>query len=155
MMECFAAYGAQVDEADGPGGRRGEATCRDADNTIIIYIAGDNGSSAEGGLEGSLNENLFFNGFPEKWQDNLKAIDELGGPKHFNHFPSSWAHAMNTPFQWTKQVASHFGGTRNPLIIQLAQRIKDKGGLRDQFLHVIDIVPTLYEVCRDHPAAAS
>ena len=80
-----------------------------ADNTLFIYIAGDNGSSAEGGLEGSLNENLFFNGFPEKWQDNLKAIDELGGPKHFNHFPSAWAHAMNAPFQWTKQVASHFG----------------------------------------------
>ncbi|MGH6997544.1 MAG: sulfatase-like hydrolase/transferase, partial [Phenylobacterium sp.] len=118
----------------------------DADNTMIIYIAGDNGSSAEGGLEGSLNENLFFNGFPEKWQDNLKVIDELGGPKHFNHFPSSWAHAMNTPFQWTKQVASHFGGTRNPMIISWPKGIADKGGLRDQFLHVIDIVPTLYEL---------
>ena len=59
-----------------------------ADNTIFIYIAGDNGASAEGGIEGSVNENLFFNGFPETWQDNLKAIDDLGGPKHFNHFPS-------------------------------------------------------------------
>lgn len=144
MMECFAGYGAQVDEAMG---RVIDAVKElpDADNTIILYIAGDNGSSAEGGLEGSLNENLFFNGFPEKWEDNLKAIDELGGPKHFNHFPSSWAHAMNTPFQWTKQVASHFGGTRNPLIISWPKGIKDKGGLRDQFLHVIDIVPTLYE----------
>ena len=65
---------------------------------------------AEGGLEGSVNENLFFNGFPEKWEDNLKHIDEIGGPRWFNHFPSDWAHAMNTPFQWTKQVASHFGG---------------------------------------------
>lgn len=144
MMECFAGYGAQVDEAMG---RVIDAVKElpDADNTIILYIAGDNGSSAEGGLEGSLNENLFFNGFPEKWQDNLKAIDELGGPRHFNHFPSSWAHAMNTPFQWTKQVASHFGGTRNPLIVSWPKGIKDKGGLRDQFLHVIDIVPTLYE----------
>ena len=144
MMECFAGYGAQVDEAMG---RVIDAVKElpDADNTIILYIAGDNGSSAEGGLEGSLNENLYFNGFPEKWEDNLKAIDELGGPKHFNHFPSSWAHAMNTPFQWTKQVASHFGGTRNPLIISWPKGIKDKGGLRDQFLHVIDIVPTLYE----------
>jgi arylsulfatase len=144
MMECFAAYGAQVDEAMG---RIVDAVkaLPDADNTVILYIAGDNGSSAEGGLEGSLNENLFFNGFPETWQDNLKAIDELGGPKHFNHFPSSWAHAMNTPFQWTKQVASHFGGTRNPLIVSWPKGIKDKGGLRDQFLHVIDIVPTLYE----------
>ncbi|HVJ37342.1 MAG TPA: arylsulfatase, partial [Stenotrophomonas sp.] len=83
----------------------------------------------------------------EKWQENLKAIDELGGPKHFNHFPSSWAHAMNTPFQWTKQVASHFGGTRNPMIISWPSQITDKGGLRSQFLHVIDIVPTIYEVC--------
>ncbi len=119
----------------------------DADNTLFIYIAGDNGSSAEGGIEGSLNENLFFNGFPEKWQDNLKAIDELGGPKHFNHFPSAWAHAMNTPFQWTKQVASHFGGTRNPMIISWPAKIKDKGGIRSQFIHTIDVVPTIYEVC--------
>ena len=145
MMEVFAAYGAHCDYHMGrvvdtvkqlPGG----------ENTIFIYIAGDNGASAEGGIEGSVNENLFFNGFPEKWQDNLKVIDELGGPKHFNHFPSAWAHAMDTPFQWTKQVASHFGGTRNPLIVSWPARIKDRGGLREQFLHVIDIVPTLYEV---------
>jgi arylsulfatase len=145
MMECFAAYGAQVDEAMGRVIDAVKAL-PDADNTVIIYIAGDNGSSAEGGLEGSLNENLYFNGISEKWEDNLKAIDELGGPKHFNHFPSSWAHAMNTPFQWTKQVASHFGGTRNPMIISWPDRIKDGGGLRDQFLHVIDIVPTIYEL---------
>lgn len=86
MMEVFAGYGAQVDAAMGRVIDAVKAL-PDADNTIIIYIAGDNGSSAEGGLEGSLNENLFFNGFVEKWQDNLKAIDELGGPKHFNHFP--------------------------------------------------------------------
>jgi arylsulfatase len=93
-----------------------------------------------------VNENLFFNGILEKWQDNLKVMDELGGPRHFNHFPAAWAHAMDTPFQWTKQVASHFGGTRNPMIVSWPARIKDKGGLRSQFLHVIDIVPTLYEV---------
>jgi arylsulfatase len=144
MMEVFAAYGA---ECDYEMGRIIDAVKQlpDADNTIFIYIAGDNGSSAEGGLEGSVNENLFFNGFSEKWQDNLKAIDELGGPKHFNHFPAAWAHAMDTPFQWTKQVASHFGGTRNPMIVSWPARIKDKGGLRSQFMHVIDIVPTLYE----------
>jgi arylsulfatase len=145
MMEVFAAYGAQCDDQMGrivdavkalPG----------AENTIFIYIAGDNGASAEGGIEGSINENLFFNGFPEKWQDNLKAIDDLGGPKYFNHFPSAWAHAMDTPFQWTKQVASHFGGTRNPMIISWPGHIKDPGGLRSQFTHVIDIVPTLYEL---------
>lgn len=146
MMEVFAAYGAQVDAAMGRVIDAVKAL-PDADNTIILYIAGDNGSSAEGGLEGSLNENLFFNGFSEKWQDNFVVMHELGGPKHFNHFPSSWAHAMNTPFQWTKQVASHFGGTRNPLIISWPERIKEKGALREQFLHVIDIVPTLYEVC--------
>jgi Sulfatase len=145
MMEVFAAFGAHCDEQMG---RIIDAVKQlpDADNTIFIYIAGDNGASAEGGIEGSINENLFFNGISEKWQDNLKAIDELGGPKHFNHFPSAWAHAMDTPFQWTKQVASHFGGTRNPLIISWPARIKDRGGLRTQFEHVIDIVPTLYEV---------
>ena len=144
MMEVFAGYAAHVDHHMG---RIVDAVkaMPNADNTIFIYIVGDNGASAEGGLEGSLNENLFFNGFPEKWQDNLKHIDEIGGPKWFNHFPSAWAHAMNTPFQWTKQVASHFGGTRNPMIISWPAKIKDKGGLRRQFLHVIDIVPTLYE----------
>ncbi|MDM0108156.1 arylsulfatase [Variovorax sp. J22R24] len=146
MMEVFAGYAAHCDHELG----RVVEACKqlpDADNTLFIYIAGDNGASAEGGLEGSLCENLFFNGFSEKWQDNIKAIEELGGPKHFNHFPSAWAHAMNTPFQWTKQVASHFGGTRNPMIISWPSRIKDKGGLRDQFIHTIDIVPTIYELC--------
>jgi arylsulfatase A-like enzyme len=150
MMEVFAGYAAHCDHELG----RVVDACKllpDADNTLIFYIAGDNGASAEGGLEGSLCENMFFNGFAEKWQDNIKAIDELGGPKHFNHFPSAWAHAMNTPFQWTKQVASHFGGTRNPMIISWPSRIKDKGGLRTQFLHTIDIVPTIYELCGVHP----
>ncbi|HEY1801543.1 MAG TPA: arylsulfatase [Terriglobales bacterium] len=150
MMEVFAGYAAHCDHELG---RVVEAAKQlpGSDNTIIIYIAGDNGASAEGGIEGSLCENLFFNGFSEKWQDNIKAIDELGGPKHFNHFPSAWAHAMNTPFQWTKQVASHFGGTRNPMIISWPQRIQNNGGLRTQFLHTIDLVPTLYEVCGINP----
>jgi arylsulfatase len=145
MMEVFAGYGASVDFEMGrvidavkqlPG----------ADNTLFIYIAGDNGASAEGGLEGTLNENLFFNGLADKWQDELKVIDELGGPKHFNHFPAAWAHAMNTPFQWTKQVASHFGGTRNPMIVSWPAKIKDQGSLRSQFMHVIDVAPTIYEL---------
>jgi arylsulfatase len=153
MIEVFAAYGAHVDHHMG---RVVDAITQlpGAENTIVIYIAGDNGASAEGGIEGSVNENLFFNGFPEKWQDNLKVLDELGGPKHFNHFPSAWAHAMDTPFQWTKQVASHFGGTRNPMIVSWPARITDKGGLRQQFLHVIDIVPTLYEVIGITPPQA-
>jgi arylsulfatase len=145
MMEVFAAYGAHCDYHMG---RVVEAVKQlpGVENTIFIYIAGDNGASAEGGIEGSVNENLFFNGFPEKWQDNLKAIDDLGGPKYFNHFPSAWAHGMDTPFQWTKQIASHFGGTRNPMIVSWPARIKDRGGLRSQFVHTIDVVPTLYEL---------
>ncbi len=145
MMEVFAGFAAHCDHEMG---RIIDAVKQlpDADHTLFIYIVGDNGASAEGGIDGSINENLFFNGFPERWQDNLKAIDDLGGPKYFNHFPSAWAHAMNTPFQWTKQIASHFGGTRNPMVISWPARIKDKGGLREQFLHTIDIVPTLYEV---------
>ncbi len=144
MMEVFAGFAAHVDHHMGriidsvramPNG----------ENTIFVYIAGDNGASAEGGLEGCLNENLYFNGYPERWQDALEHMDELGGPKWFNHFPSQWAHAMNTPFQWTKQVASHFGGTRNPLIVSWPAKMKDKGGVRTQLLHTIDIVPTLYE----------
>lgn len=144
MMEVYAAYAAHVDHEMG---RIVDAVkaLPDGDNTIFVYIVGDNGSSAEGGLEGSLNENLFFNGYPEKWQDNLEHIDEIGGPKWFNHFPSAWAHAMNAPFQWTKQVASHFGGTRNPLIVSWPGHTRDGGKVRTQFLHTIDIVPTLYE----------
>jgi arylsulfatase len=145
MMEVFAGYAAHCDHEMG---RVIDAVKQlpDAENTLFIYIVGDNGASAEGGIEGSVNENLFFNGFPEKWQDNLKVIDDIGGPKYFNHFPSAWAHAMCTPFQWTKQIASHFGGTRNPMVVSWPARIKDGGGLREQFLHTVDIVPTLYEV---------
>jgi len=144
MMEVFAAFTAQTDYEMG----RMLDVVRsqpDADNTLIFYIAGDNGSSAEGGLVGLLNENSFFNGVPEALADNLKAIDEIGGPKHFNHFPAGWAHAMNTPFQWTKQIASHLGGVRNPLVVSWPSHIKDRGGVRSQFGHVIDIAPTIYE----------
>jgi arylsulfatase A-like enzyme len=144
MMEVFAAFTAQTDYEMG---RLLDAVRAqpDADNTLIFCIVGDNGSSAEGGLVGLLNENSFFNGVPEQLADNLKAIDELGGPKHFNHFPAGWAWAMDTPFQWTKQIASHLGGVRNPLVVSWPARIKDQGGVRSQFGHVIDIAPTIYE----------
>ena len=144
MMEVFAAFTAQTDYEMG---RLLDAIRAqpDADNTLIFYIAGDNGSSAEGGLVGLLNENSFFNGVQEALADNLKAIDELGGPKHFNHFPAGWAHAMDTPFQWTKQIASHLGGVRNPLVVSWPAHIRDRGGVRSQFGHVIDIAPTIYE----------
>jgi arylsulfatase len=144
MMEVFAGFTAQTDQEMG---RLLDAVRSqpDADNTLVIYMVGDNGSSAEGGLNGLLNENSFFNNVPETLEDNLRHIDELGGPKHFNHFPCAWAWAMNTPFQWTKQIASHFGGTRNPMVISWPKRIRDKDGLRWQFHHVIDIAPTIYE----------
>jgi arylsulfatase len=144
MMEVFAAFTAQTDYEMG---RLLEVVraLPDADNTLILYQVGDNGASAEGGLVGLLNENSFFNNVPESLEDNLQHIDEIGGPKHFNHFPAGWAWAMNTPFQWTKQIASHLGGVRNPLAISWPARIKDRGGVRPQFHHVIDIAPTIYE----------
>jgi arylsulfatase len=144
MMEVFAAFTAQTDEEMG---RLLDVvrSLPDADNTLIFYEVGDNGASAEGGLVGLLNENSFFNNVPESLADNLKHMDELGGPKHFNHFPAGWAWAMNTPFPWTKQIASHLGGVRNPLAVSWPARIKDRGGVRGQFHHVIDIAPTIYE----------
>jgi arylsulfatase A-like enzyme len=150
MMEVFAAFTAQTDYEMG---RLLDAVRSqpDADNTLIFYIAGDNGASAEGGLVGLVNENSFFNGVPEELAANLKAIDEIGGPKHFNHFPAGWAHAMNTPFQWTKQIASHLGGVRNPLVVSWPAKIRDRGGIRSQFGHVIDIAPTIYEAVGIQP----
>jgi arylsulfatase len=144
MMEVFAGFTA---ETDYEMGRLLDVvrSLPDADNTIVIYQVGDNGASAEGGLVGLLNENSFFNGVPETLEDNLKHVDEIGGPKHFNHFPAGWAWAMNTPFQWTKQIASHLGGVRNPVAISWPARIKDRGGVRSQFHHVIDWAPTIYE----------
>jgi len=115
------------------------------DNTLIIYIQGDNGASAEGGPQGLLNEMAFFNAIPEDFSEVMRRMDELGGPTTFNHYPIGWAHAMDTPFQWTKQIASHFGGTRNGMVMSWPARIKDKGGIRTQFHHVIDIAPTILD----------
>ncbi len=115
------------------------------DNTLVIYIQGDNGASGEGGMQGLLNEMTVFNGIPEDMKEVVRRMDELGGPMTFNHYPVGWAHAMDTPFQWTKQIASHFGGTRNGLVISWPARIRDKGGLRTQFASVIDIMPTILE----------
>jgi arylsulfatase len=144
MMEVFAAFTAQTDYEMG---RLLDAIRAqpDADNTLIFYVVGDNGASAEGGLVGLLNENSFFNNVPESLAANVARIEELGGPKHFNHFPAGWAWAMNAPFQWTKQIASHLGGVRNPLVISWPKRIRDRGGIRSQFAHAIDICPTIYE----------
>jgi arylsulfatase len=118
------------------------------DNTIIIYIMGDNGASAEGTYQGTTNEvGTAANGAAEDLPFLLGQLDNLGSKYTYNHYSYAWAHAMDAPFQWTKQVASHFGGTRNGIVISYPKMIKDKGGLRSQFHHVIDIVPTILEVC--------
>jgi arylsulfatase len=144
MMEVFAGFGEQIDYETGRV-LDAVAAFPDADNTLVIYIMGDNGASAEGGLDGETNELASFKGVFEDWQSSLKHIDDLGGPKYCNHFPAGWAWAMDSPLQWTKQVASHFGGTRNPLIICWPAKITDKGGVRTQFHHIMDVMPTILE----------
>lgn len=117
------------------------------DNTLVIYIIGDNGSSAEGTLVGTVNEIATLNGFQPPIEDVISRMDEWGMPGTSPHYAVGWAWAGDTPFQWTKQVASHFGGTRNGTIISWPDRIKDTGKIRSQFHHVIDIMPTILEVC--------
>ncbi len=114
------------------------------DNTLVIYIQGDNGPSAEGSMQGTTNELGTGNGVTEDLPYLLSMIDELG-PKTYNHYPVGWASAMAAPFQWTKQAASHFGGTRNGVAVSWPSRIKDRGTVRAQFHHVIDIGPTVLE----------
>ncbi|HQY20611.1 MAG TPA: arylsulfatase [Ignavibacteria bacterium] len=117
------------------------------DDTIVYYIIGDNGASAEGTLNGTYNEMLNFNGLSAlETPEFLNAkIDKFGDPDSYNHYAVGWAHAMNTPYQWTKQVASHFGGTRNGTIVHWPKGIKGKGEMRNQFCHVIDFAPTILE----------
>ena len=117
------------------------------DNTIIYYIIGDNGASAEGTVNGSFSEMANFNGMAalETPEFMLSKMDELGSPSSYNHYAVGWAWAMDTPFQWTKQVASHWGGTRNGTIVHWPEGIKEKGGLRSQFTHCIDVAPTILE----------
>jgi len=117
------------------------------DDTLIYYIIGDNGASAEGTPEGTYNEMLPFNGLKslETTDFLISHIDKLGGPESYNHYAVGWAHAMDTPYQWTKQVASHWGGTRNGTIVRWPKGIKAKGEIRNQFHHVIDVAPTILE----------
>jgi arylsulfatase len=116
------------------------------ENTLVIYIVGDNGSSAEGTLTGTTNEIMTLNGFQPTFEQMLHRIDELGLPGTSPHYAVGWAWAGDTPFQWTKQIASHFGGTRNGMIISWLKRIKNTGQVRSQFHHSIDILPTILEV---------
>jgi arylsulfatase A-like enzyme len=145
MMEVYAGA---LSHADNEIGRLLEAVAESGqlDNTLVIFIMGDNGASAEGTLQGTTNEvATAANSVTENLPYLLSMIDQLGGPLTYNHYPVGWAHAMDAPMQWTKQVASHFGGSRNGMVISWPARIKDHGGLRSQFSHVIDIVPTIYE----------
>src|SRR5262245_41201880 len=116
------------------------------DDTLIIYIIGDNGSSAEGTLTGLINEMLGLNGTLVEFDQIIHRIDEIGLPNTSPHYAVGWAWAGDTPFQWTKQIASHFGGTRNGMIVSWPQQITTTGAVRSQFHHVIDIAPTILEV---------
>jgi arylsulfatase A-like enzyme len=147
LMEVFAAYTAQTDHEVG----RVLDTLEEMGqlhNTLVVWEIGDNGASFEGTLSGAFNEIATLEGAAEDPAFLLRHIDELGGPKASNHIPVGWAWAVNTPFQWGKQVASHLGGTRNPLVIAWPDRIKDAGGIRTQFHHVIDIAPTVLEAAK-------
>ena len=115
------------------------------DDTIVIHIAGDNGASVEGGLDGTFNKLKALNGIPETVEEVLPHLDEIGSASAFNHYPAGWLHAMNTPYQWRKQVTSHFGGTRNGTVTHWPNAIAVKGEVRRQLNHVIDIVPTMLE----------
>ena len=150
QMEVFAGFSAN---ADWNVGRLVDAVeeMGDLDNTLVFYIWGDNGSSLEGTITGSFNEMTFLNALVLDPEDQLKLIDEyggieaLGGDHTAPHFAAAWAHAGNTPFQWGKQMASHLGGTRNPMVVAWPERIPKGGALRSQFTHCIDIAPTVLE----------
>jgi arylsulfatase len=151
QMEIYSAFLEHTDHEVGrlldtlrnsPGG----------ENTLVLYVVGDNGGSAEGGLDGhSVHERSIRAGASEDVASQLQHIDDLGGPDYFNHFAAAWGWATTTPFQWMKQVASHFGGTRNPLIVVWPGHIEASDQIRKQFSHVNDIAPTIYEAARVSP----
>ncbi|MFZ0678031.1 arylsulfatase [Candidatus Binatus sp.] len=147
LMENYAGFGEYTDHEIGRL-MNGLKELGVYDNTMVIYIAGDNGMSAEGGPDGTLNEMALFNGTPDTTQNILEHLDDIGGPNSFPHIPVGWALAGDTPFQWTKQVASHYGGTRNGMVISWPAVIKDAGGIRPQWHHVVDITPTILEAAK-------
>jgi len=153
MMEVYAAYLSHADDQIG----RVVNTIRDMgqmDNTLFVYIQGDNGASAEGtSQQGEYEETSWFNNVPEDFDYIRAHMDELGGPKAENHYPIGWASAMNTPFSYFKQIASHFGGTRNGMVMSWNGHIRSVNAVRTQFHHVIDIVPTILDVARIDPPA--
>ncbi len=151
QMEVYAGYS---ENADHHVGRLLESieAMGELDDTIVIWIWGDNGASLEGTPTGSFNEGTMLNGLPltdsEQLQLTLKwgGLEAWGTEMMYPHYSSAWAWASNTPFRWGKQIASHLGGTRNPLVVRCPQRIKDNGGLRSQFTHVTDIGPTILDM---------
>ena len=144
QMEAFAGF---AEHTDHEVGRLVDALKEmgELDNTLFLYVVGDNGCSAEGGPEGSYNEMMALNGIIGKADQMMDHIDDWGSPNTFPHFAIGWAHAGNTPFQWTKQIASHFGGTRNGMVVHWPNGIKAKGEIRSQFTHATDIAPTVIE----------
>lgn len=147
QVEVFAAYVAYTDHEIGRVIQAVEDMGK-LDDTLVIYINGDNGTSAEGGLFGTPNEVAFFNGVAVPVEVQLKRFyDVWGTEKTYNHMSAHWAWAFDTPFSWFKQIASHLGGVRQGMCISWPGHIKDAGGIRRQFCHVIDVVPTLLEVC--------
>jgi arylsulfatase len=144
QMEVFAGFGEYADTEVGRLIQAIDATGQ-LDNTLVFYIVGDNGASAEGGMNGLFNEYTYFNGVQETVQDILKHYEELGGATTYPHYAAGWAVAGDTPFEWTKQVASSYGGTRNGMVVHWPKGFPAKGELRSQWHHVIDIAPTVLE----------
>jgi arylsulfatase A-like enzyme len=144
QAEVFAAF---TEYADHEIGRIIEAIddMGELDNTLVFYIAGDNGTSAEGGENGMFNEYTYFNGVAEQVSDMLPLIDKWGGPETYPHMSAGWAVALNAPFTWVKQVASSFGGTRVGMAVHWPEGIEAQGEIRTQFGHVIDVAPTILE----------
>ncbi len=145
QAEVFAGF---VEMTDYEIGRLVDAIeeIGELENTLIVFVAGDNGTSAEGGMVGMYNEMTYFNFVEEKVEDLLPLIDDWGMPNTFPHMAAGWAVAFDTPFTWTKQIASDFGGTRTGMIVHYPEKVKDKNGIRSQFTYATDIAPTILEL---------
>ncbi len=145
QMEVYAGFASHTDHEVG---RLVDAIEKmgELDNTIFIYIAGDNGASAEGQMNGMYQEMTYFNAYPETVDEMLTHYDEWGSPSTYPHYSAGWAVAMDAPFSWTKQVGSDFGGTRNGMVVHWPNGIDQTGQVRSQFTHVIDVAPTIYEL---------